>query len=1094
MLVVGASLDSAHGFLLAAARERGAAFGWRRTTLGLLAGDLAAASLAESNRAPISTLGTEAIAARVAAKLRFEGTLGKYREVSDTPGFVRAVARTIAELRMAAARPEEVEPVRSELAVLLRRFSSELAEQGLTDRAEVLAIATEAASDPEISHLSLGHATLLLDLPLHSVSERDFAAALIRRAPEALITLPAGDEATRRHWLDVLGSDANAQASSKPPDQPSVDEDAPPAAAEGTALSRLQNRLFGEEAPAESEPDGSVVVLSAPGENRECVEIARKALEFARAGISFDRIAVLLRSPDEYRTHLEEAFDRAGVPVHFARGVVRPDPSGRAFLALLKCRAEEYSASQFAEYLSLGQVPDATTEGAPPDVPAAGNRWAPGEEEGREPLSDLEERDVPQGGAAVVPRKQSEDDTKDSSNDPDPERPVEEGTLRAPRRWEHLIVEASVVGGIDRWRRRLGGLQAQLDIERESLEDGGGSKAEAIQRKIADLSHLKTYALPLLEELERLPGLSPWSVWLDRLSSLATRSLRVPDRVLSLLTELAPLGPVGPVDIQEVLRVLSNHLLELRLLPEERRYGRLFVAGTEAGRGRSFDVVFVPGLSERSFPRKISEDPILLDADRRRISSALQDNEDRIANERLALRLAVGAAKDRVVFSYPRLDVVRSRPRVPSFYALEGLRAAEGRLPLFEELAKRAEAVTETRVGWPAPRASTDAIDEAEYDLAVLDSLQGRDPRTAKRDEATGAARYLLDANPHLARALRARAYRWIVRKWSEADGLVDPSEAALEALAGHAFDARPYSATALQHYATCPYRFLLATIQRLEPRDEPGPIDQLDPLQKGGLIHDIQWTLLTQLKQEALLPVRPENLDDAIGRLDETVDQVAAEHRDKLVPAIERVWEDGIEAIRADLRQWLRLVAQDTSGFVPWRFELAFGLPRRERKDPDSRDEPVELDAGVTLRGSIDLVERREDGALRITDHKSGKARVPRGAVVDGGSTLQPVLYALSAEKLYPKENVLSGRLFYCTSDGGYKVHEVPVDAGARGSVERVVQLIRAETEAGFLPAVPKKNACRWCDYHSVCGPREEQRTARKPVIPSLKELRELP
>ena len=39
-----------------------------------------------------------------------------------------------------------------------------------------------------------------------------------------------------------------------------------------------------------------------------------------------------------------------------------PDPAGRAFFALLECAAEGVSARKFAEYLSLGQVPDANDD------------------------------------------------------------------------------------------------------------------------------------------------------------------------------------------------------------------------------------------------------------------------------------------------------------------------------------------------------------------------------------------------------------------------------------------------------------------------------------------------------------------------------------------------------------------------------------------------------------------------------------------------------------------------------------------------------------------------------------------------------------
>ena len=103
--------------------------------------------------------------------------------------------------------------------------------------------------------------------------------------------------------------------------------------------------------------DASVVCLSAPGEGRECVEVARVVLAHAERGTPFDRIAVVMRAPELYASHLETALRRADVPVHFGRGTRRPDPAGRAMLALLACAVEGLSARRFAEYLSLGQVP-----------------------------------------------------------------------------------------------------------------------------------------------------------------------------------------------------------------------------------------------------------------------------------------------------------------------------------------------------------------------------------------------------------------------------------------------------------------------------------------------------------------------------------------------------------------------------------------------------------------------------------------------------------------------------------------------------------------------------------------------------------------
>ena len=140
--------------------------------------------------------------------------------------------------------------------------------------------------------------------------------------------------------------------------------------------------------------------------------------------------------------------------------------------------------------------------------------------------------------------------------------------------------------------------------------------------------------------------------------------------------------------------------------------------------------------------------------------------------------------------------------------------------------------------------------------------------------------------------------------------------------------------------------------------------------------------------------------------------------------------------------------------------------------------------------------MERRSDGALRVTDHKTGRPRAGRGDVVAGGSSLQPVLYALASEKLFPESDVRSGRLYYCTSAGGFAESDVPLDDGARAAAGLVAQVVDGALREPFLPAAPAAGACRFCDYQLVCGPYEEQRTARKwsdhDQMKALRELRE--
>ncbi len=1055
VLVVGASRLAADDLVRRATRVTGSSFGWVRTTLPQLATELALPELARRGLAPIGSAAAEALTARVLHQLRQENRLGELGAVAGGPGLARALSATVQELRHSAVPTDLLREVAPALATVLESYAAELTASGLIDRPGVLETAADLISDAGFNHPWLKIAVLLLDVRASNLRESRLVGALGKRSSQVLATAPAADDhATERlaATLEVRESRRLAETSGD------------------VALNRLQRNLFGQAQVSEAMGDESVAILSAPGEARECVEIARRSHELARSGVRFDRIAIALRSAEEYVPHLEEALGRAGVPVFYARGVARPHPAGRAFVALLDCALEGLSTHRFAEYVSLAQVPGVGSS----DAAVARNSIVPS--------SELLPVALAQSSVSEVAEEIVVDEPADHA--------ALAGNLRTPRRWERLLSDAAVIGGIDRWRRRLDGAKGRLEVELAACTDVDDPARDRIAADLGALRDLRNFALPLVERLSAWPEESTWREWLDRLRELAATALKCPESVLALLAELEPLAPIGPVRLEEVRLVLARRLLAVAVAPTGSRYGRVLVAPIEALRGLTFDVVFVPGLAERMFPRKIAEDPILLDSARREISAALATNEDRLSEERYLLQTAAGAACRRVVLSYPRLDLSQGRPRVPSFYALEALRAAEGRLPTFDELSSRAERASEARVGWPAPARPENAIDEAEHDLALLENLRSRD-----EEEKVGAARYLLTANPHLGRALRFRARRWL-RSWTVADGLVRPSEAARNVMTAHRLEARSFSPTALEKYAACPYQFFLYAVHRLAPREVADVVEDLDPLRRGSLVHETQFALLSRLRAEDLLPIDSENLAMVRDILDACLDEQAALLRDQLLPRIERVWLDSVENIRADMREWLRLCSIDESGYVPWRFELAFGLEQQEGRDADSVEDPARLECGIHLRGSIDLVERRADGRLRATDHKTGKARMPARGVIAGGTGLQPVLYALALERLYPDALVDGGRLYYCTSAGSFEEREIALDKSARQSALEVARVVGEALETPFLPARPSRGACEWCDYQVVCGPYEETRTARKPRrgVDRLEYLRSLP
>lgn len=1137
LLVLGASREAAMTIIRRRARnlddfEGGALFGAYGMTLGRLLVDLAMPRLASRGMAPAGHLSLQALCARLVHRLADSGLLGRYAPLAKRPGLPTALASTFNELRMAEVRPADLPDSARDLRRLYGAYIQALETQGLADRATMFQTAIEAidainavdpvgvtdgetdshseASPAEATHPvqtsrppnPLGLPTLLVDVEITSRIQARAIRAIARHSPDLMAVVPYGDRRGATLYTQALNQHVRF-----------IQDESPVT----SSLQRVQRQLFDEATLSPAPLRNDVMVFSAAGESLECVEIARRILAAAR-DVAFDQIAVLLRDPAAYRGPLSEALRRAGIPAWFGPGVLSPHPAGRALLALLACASERLSARRFAEYLSLGEAPSVPVDtGAPPPAAPSEERFAPPDADPElwaRLLERLEEDDPAVLGSPnpshmtpshiadeepalpvlagqaphVADTKGSDGDATDDNDasaesgpattDVEPE--TERRRVVTPSRWESLLGEAAVIGGRDRWQRRLKGLAAQLQLTCLD-QDVDEVARERAARTLKSVSELEAFALPLIGALSELPEQALWGEWLESLSKLASRALRDPSVVQAVLTELAPLSPVGPVGLEEVRMVLGERLTHLLQRPQAglRRAGRVYVGEIGSARGMTYKTVFAPGLCERRFPRKVTEDPVLLDRERQEISPDLATGPERIAAERLQLRLAVGAASDRFVFSYPRIDLEQARPRVPSFYGLEILRAAEGRLPDFADLSRRAGATTAGhRVAWPAPPHPEDAIDAAEYDLALLETLIKQRSETVR-----GRARYMVEVNPHLERALRFRARRWSVHKLTEADGLVDVGATAREYLKARLPNVMPYSATSLQNLAVCPYRFFLHTVLRLSPRETPEAIETLPARERGSLIHEVQFEVLTRLKASNLLPITEARLETAWAMLDQVVAEVAATYREMLAPAVERVWDEGVTAIRADLRQWMRLYAKDFARgkpWVPWRFELGFGIQPPEKSDPASTKDPVALDCGLLVKGAIDLVEvDPETRRLRATDHKSGRPIDEIYLITRNGRALQPLLYALALEKLEPDYEVEVGRLYYCTEKGNYAERVVPLDQQARIAAQVISDALYHHLNEGFFPAIPREDACRYCDFVSVCGPNEEARVA---------------
>ncbi len=218
--------------------------GLHRTTLIQFAAELARPQMTLRGLAPLTTLGAEAIAARVIHAERESRPFDYFEAVAAMPGFARALARTLAELRLARVAPESLAKTGApgeDLARLLTRYVSELKDRSLADLSQVFEIAGAAPS-----HRWLGLPLAFLDTPLDSFAHQEFFRAIAEQAPSvfAAVTMDVPQ------WEKILGVRADDL------DRNQTD----------SSLEHLRRYLFAPSTPKFADADRAFDIFSAPGE------------------------------------------------------------------------------------------------------------------------------------------------------------------------------------------------------------------------------------------------------------------------------------------------------------------------------------------------------------------------------------------------------------------------------------------------------------------------------------------------------------------------------------------------------------------------------------------------------------------------------------------------------------------------------------------------------------------------------------------------------------------------------------------------------------------------------------------------------------
>lgn len=784
----------------------------------------------------------------------------------------------------------------------------------------------------------------------------------------------------------------------------------------GTPLGRLQDRMFLEGRKAAAEPGGTFEssdckILLCPGEPREAVEIGRSLLREAdRTGSELSSCAVVLRDTHSYRKILPPVLAAQGIPL--GRTIASPlveTLDSKALLLLLDCFIRDFPRDTVMDFLSC------------PNLDPQGFGLA------------LEEWD--------------------------------------PSRWDLLSREAKVVEGKKEWPARLSAWRDSKlrgNKEQEEAQDVKEDlrSAEAFQKVLAVLFELeRRFSIPrsweqratrLKDAFLKCTLESPFRG--EVTGSLDNLQLLVKSFATSLTGSLFVDGPLE--DFRSVLAAL----LEEKKTKAPGEEGGARVVDLMEARGVSFDVVALPGLVERSVPKLVRQDPLLLDDERTLLNEKggeafIPLKRTGALEERLLFMLAVRSARKSLLLTAPLMNPSTGSPRTPSIYLFASAEAVLGR-----RLSRLGEAPGLVKSiplsDWKKPSIA-DCADPLELLLTAFDQARKGDPSTAlalvKDKDFYFEGRDLLKA-------------RQASRLFTAYDGIL--SAAALEGLKGHSLKGLSLSASRLETFAACPLRYFYKYILRLTVPPDPERVIQIEASDRGNLMHEVLEKTLARGLKEGWTGTR----DEEAGRkaLEEETKK-AFDHFEKHgvtgAPAL-WVWEKG--QMRRDLEKVLARVIQDKD-WTPLDFEVGFG---------GEKEVVFPLEDGTVLRlqGRMDRVDASSDGKdLRVVDYKTGSSTGVKNNGVKAGVKLQLPFYLWALKSLYPEKNPREALYDFITRKGGYKrsSYEGLEEEKVKAPLAQVLATAASSVERGIFPAAAKD--CPFCDYRPLCGTGMEARGKKK-------------
>lgn len=479
--------------------------------------------------------------------------------------------------------------------------------------------------------------------------------------------------------------------------------------------------------------------------------------------------------------------------------------------------------------------------------------------------------------------------------------------------------------------------------------------------------------------------------------------------------------------------------------------GRVVISSVTQARGVPKAYIFLGGLLESEFPQRAPQDPLLTADERAQLRASNIPLADLHARDETTLFYEAAAlARERLELYYPYLDD-DANPLYPSPY-----------LKLAQQLYHDVK-INRVRVN-TAPTLET-AASAQELAVALASA-----PNAPRAQETERALLQISAAWRHSRAAFAIEARRESLAACDEYSGVMG-NEHLKQIFAKQFGREYTWSATQLNEWGACGFRFFARRVLNLQEWDEP--VEGMERQQLGAVFHNILQQAFDAYAAQKFT-VTTETLEYAQSILNECAARVLDDAPRRFAFRATAWWRQERDEITRRLHQFLRSEAErnEKNPTRPFKTEMPFDVRVRFG------------DELLHLRGTFDRVDETDDGVV-LLDYKTGTTRISKSEVREGRHLQLPV-YIFAAEQMGYD---VADAFFLHIGDGGVSralPHQERDELleRARSHIENYVAMAR-RGEFAVKPMRKNDAACAaYCEFAALC--RVGRWSARKGIVPS--------